>query len=85
MDLPIVTCYIAYGIDYGNSGMPAKSITDAFVRNVPLPKPEKGERQAEQIVIFFGVPRVGRAIFEVALLIERLVFKSRTSPPGWLR
>ena len=25
--------------------MPAKSITDAFVRNVPLPKLEKGERQ----------------------------------------
>jgi integrase len=29
--------------------MPAKSITDAFVRNAPLPKPEKGERQIAYI------------------------------------
>ena len=29
--------------------MPAKSITDAFVRNVPLPKLEKGERQIAYI------------------------------------
>src|SRR5271169_6420457 len=29
--------------------MPAKSITDAFVRNVSLPKPERGERQIAYI------------------------------------
>jgi integrase len=29
--------------------MPAKSITDAFVRNVPLPRPDKGERQIAYI------------------------------------
>jgi integrase len=55
MDMPIQDHYIDYSITYGTRIMPAKRITDAFVRNVRPPNPGKGS--ARQVAYIDTIER----------------------------